>query len=81
MIIDGSKHKLLTEAEQRQIQGAGFVKASGVPFVVDDSPRNWDIEQRKQMADQQNAQPGATRTASDIEQARIHGLSVLENSR
>ena len=81
MIIDGSKDKLLTEDEQRQIQGAAFVKLNGVPFAEDKTPRNWDKDQRKQMADAQDAKPGATRTASDIEQARIHGLSVLEQSK
>ncbi len=62
----------LSEAEQNALQGAAFVKESGVPFAEDKTVRNWHFGGRG---------PNKNSAAGRDAQADAHGKSVLESSR
>ena len=40
-IIDGTLTPILSDDEQRRLQGEAFIEASSAPVVTDDSPRVW----------------------------------------
>jgi hypothetical protein len=81
-IIDGSKERPLTQAEQRKGVADGYVKSVGVPSVEDLTPRCWNAEQRQATADHfaEHAKPGDA-PVSEAEQRRLNGLAQLESAK